>query len=102
MAGSISDEVFDWEEGAYKLCAYLKTYYPKLIQERYKLSIEEMELEPWPLLEEMGRKRGFLIKGNKVDMQKMSKALIIDFRQGKIGRITLERAGEKLKEQQIK
>ena len=102
MAGSISDEVFDWEEGAYKLCAYLKTYYPILIQKRYKLVAEEMELEPWPLLEEMGRKRGFLIKGNKVDMQKMSKALIIDFRQGKIGRITLERAGEKLKEQQIK
>lgn len=102
MAGSISDEVFDWEEGAYKLCGYLKTYYPKLLQERYKLSAEEMTLEPWLLLEEMGRKRGFLLKGSKVDMQKMAKALIIDFRQGKIGRITLERAGEKLKNAQDK
>lgn len=95
MAGSISDEVFDWEEGAYKLCAYLKTYYPQMLKERYKLSDEEMALEPWPLLEEMGRKRGFLLKGSKVDMQKMAKALIIDFRQGKIGRITLERVDDK-------
>lgn len=95
MAGSISDEVFDWEEGAYKLCAYLKTYYPQMLKERYKLSDGEMALEPWPLLEEMGRKRGFLLKGSKVDMQKMAKALIIDFRQGKIGRITLERVGDK-------
>lgn len=91
MAGSISDEVFDWEEGAFKLGQYLKEYYPKALKERYKLTDEEMALDAWSMAEEIGRKRGFLLKGGKVDMQKTAKALIIDFRQGKIGRITLER-----------
>ncbi len=91
IAGSISDEVFDWEEGAYKLCGYLKEYYPKLLSERYKLSAEDLELPAYELLEQIGRNRGCLLKGNKVDLSKTSKILLSEFRQGKIGRITLER-----------
>ena len=91
VSGSISDEVFDWEEGAYKLCGYLKQYYPKLLSERYKLSAEDLALPDFELLEQIGRNRGCLLKGNKVDINKTAKILLSEFRQGKIGRITLER-----------
>ena len=71
--------------------SYLKEYYPKLLSERYKLSAEDLELPAYELLEQIGRNRGCLLKGNKVDLSKTSKILLSEFRQGKIGRITLER-----------
>ena len=90
ISGAISDEVFDWEEGAYKLVQFLRKHYPKLLQERYKLTEEDFALEDYELLEQMGRNRGCLLKGNVVDVNKIAKMVITEFRQGKIGRITLE------------
>ena len=90
ISGAISDEVFDWEEGAYKLLQFLRKQYPKLLKERYKLKEEDFLLEDYALLEQMGRNRGCLLRGNTVDMNKTAKMVITEFRQGKIGRITLE------------
>jgi len=90
ISGAISDEVFDWEEGAYKLVQFLRKHYPQLLQERYKLTEADFALEDYELLEQMGRNRGCLLKGNAVDMNKIAKMVITEFRQGKIGRISLE------------
>ena len=47
-------------------------------------------LAAWDLLEAGGRKRGFLISGGEVDLERMANILLDEFRGGKLGRITLE------------
>ena len=42
------------------------------------------------LLERIGKKRGCMIKGGEVDLERASKILLTDFRAGKLGKICLE------------
>jgi ribosome biogenesis GTPase A len=42
------------------------------------------------MMDQIGKNRGCLLKGGRVDYSKVSKGVILDLRQGKIGRITLE------------
>ncbi len=90
VTGAVSDEVFDHDEAALKLIAFLQQRYPKLLLERFKLEQEILEEEPLTILEQIGRNRGCLLKGGRIDYSKVSKGILIDFRQAKIGRITLE------------
>ena len=63
--------------------------YPDRIEQRYKFKPEK-GLNGYELLEQAGRKRGFLVSGGEVDLERMSKTLLDEFRGGKLGRITLE------------
>ena len=49
-----------------------------------------MEEEPLAIMDQIGKNRGCLLKGGRIDYSKVSKGILIDFRQAKIGRITLE------------
>ena len=68
----------------------LQKRYPRQLQERFKLTEEDLAQEPLYILEQIGRNRGCLLKGGRIDYGKVSKGILIDFRQAKIGRITLE------------
>ncbi len=88
---AIKDEVVEIEEIAVNLVDELAKYYKKELYERFKID-EGFSYElPYELLEEIGRKRGCLIKGGEIDYNKASNILIDEFRSGKIGRISLER-----------
>ena len=52
---------------------------------------EVSELDSWDLLEAIGRKRGFLISGGEINMERTALMLLDEFRSAKIGRISLER-----------
>ena len=95
--GSIKDEVLDKEEVAYYLVKHLDTNYPNEFKNTYKITDEEIAsikkssnyyIE---LMELVGRKRGALIAGGKIDMLKVSGIILDEFRSGKIGKITLEK-----------
>ncbi len=90
LSGAVSDEVFDQDEVVLKLIAFLKERYPKQLQERFKLEEELLTAEPIEILEQIGKNRGCLLKGGRIDYTKVSRGIMIDFRQAKIGRITLE------------
>jgi ribosome biogenesis GTPase A len=90
VSGAVNDEVFDIDEAAFKLIVFLKERYPKLLQERFKLDDAIMEEEPLAIMDQIGKNRGCLLKGGRIDYSKVSKGILIDFRQAKIGRITLE------------
>lgn len=51
-------------------------------------------MDGWALLEAAGRKRGFLISGGEVDLERTANILLDEFRGGKLGRITLEWPGD--------
>ena len=91
--GAVKDEVMDLEELASGLMALLAQRYPGAVQARYKIEIPA-GAQGWELLEAAGRRRGFLISGGEVDLERMSRVLLEEYRSCKLGRFTLERPEE--------
>lgn len=91
LTGAIKDKILDPEELASVLGARLQKHCPELLCERYKLDIEQLDgLMGYEILELVGRRRGFLISGGEVDLERTAKMMIDEFRSSKIGRISLE------------
>ncbi|MBR6252239.1 MAG: ribosome biogenesis GTPase YlqF [Clostridia bacterium] len=88
---AIKDEVVEIEEIAVQLADELAQNYKKELYERFKIADDFSYEMPYELLEEIGRKRGCLIKGGEIDYNKAANVLIDEFRSGKIGRLSLER-----------
>lgn len=87
--GAIKDEIMNTELLSYSLCDYLRNNYPEALCSRYKLdSIEG--LEGYEILEKIGRKRGFVISGGEIDMERAANMILDELRSAKIGNITLE------------
>ncbi len=87
--GSVKDEVTDLESLSCRLLDVLKTTNPQMIENRYKISDFE-NLEGWEILELIGKKRGFLIKGGEINYERAAAIVCDEFRGGKLGRISLE------------
>ena len=88
---AIKDEVIDVEEIAVNLADELANNYKKELYERYKIAEDFTYDMPFELLDEIGKKRGCLIKGGEIDYNKVSNILLDEFRSGKIGRLSLEK-----------
>ncbi len=92
-SGAVGKNAYDEEEVAYELIAKLKTDYPGLMEARYQLGMTPGQ---WAathddeLLQAIGRQRGALAAGGRVNVQKAAEIVIGDFRALHIGRITLE------------
>lgn len=86
-SGAIGRNAFDEEEVALELIAVLRRHYPGQLKERYGLA--ELGTDD-AVLEAIGLKRGAKVRGGGVQMHKAAEALLADFRQGLLGRITLE------------
>lgn len=91
--GSVKDTVVDCETLAVRLLEIMQTEYADRLSERYKIS-DFADLQPWELLELIGRKRGMMIKGGEVDYTRVSVMLLDEYRGGKLGKITLDRVGD--------
>lgn len=85
---SIKEEIINKDDIAIYIINTLYTYYPKLLKEKYGIKIiDDMNL----VLNEIGRKRGCLTKGNIVDLEKVYTIIINDLKEGKIGKVTFDR-----------
>ena len=89
LTNAIKAEVIDREALAANFMLRLRDLYPGLIEQRYKFT-PDPEKNGYELLEDAGRKRGFLISGGEVDIERMANALLKEFHDGKLGRISLE------------
>lgn len=85
--GSIKDEILNLEELSLELLDYLRKNYPGVLQQRYGISEEGT---PLSMLEGIAENRKCLIRGQELDYAKAAGILMEEFRNGKIGRITLE------------
>lgn len=88
--GAIKDEIMNTELLSYSLCEYLRDNYSELLCARYKLDTVN-ELEGYEILEKIGKKRGFVISGGEIDMERAANMLLDELRAAKIGSITLEK-----------
>lgn len=103
FTGAVKDNVMDIEYLACRLLEYLEENYPKLIVERYGISLEELPenseeiigcVRGYEILERVGRKRGFLVSGGEINTERAAATVMDEFRGGKIGRLSLERPDE--------
>ena len=94
--GSIKDEIIDKVEICFNLIEFLEKNYKELLIEKYKITTEEINLikdDPqyiYKLMQLIGKKRGAIISGGRIDDNKVANLVLDDFRSGKIGKITLE------------
>lgn len=87
--GAVKENVIDTEELACHLAQRLWRYYPQVLKDRYKIDMP-VDAAGYELLEEAGRKRGFLLARGEIHTERMAKVLIDEYRSGKLGTFTLE------------
>lgn len=91
FCGSIKDEILDIETLCLEFIkALLADGYKELLMTRYKL--DEMSDDGLEAMEQIALKRGFIFPGKRIDYERTAKTVLDEFRGGKIGRITLEKA----------
>lgn len=91
FTGAVKDQILDIELLAVRLLDFLKKLKPKTFIERFKLEDIDLEnIEPYELLEIIGKKRGMLISGGEVNTERAAIMMLDEFRAAKLGRITLE------------
>ena len=92
-SGAVGRNAYDDQEVALELLDNLKLAYPAQLLARYGFGLTAEALAQAPaeeLLEAIGRQRGALVSGGRVDAQKAAELVIGDFRATLMGRITLE------------
>ena len=100
--GTIKDDVLQTIEIGFSLLKFLLNNYLNNLLDRYKMNKEEInnifnqsELEEnekfLEVMHLIGKKRGAIVSGGNIDEEKTAKLILDDFRNGKIGRITLEK-----------
>ncbi|KUH55511.1 MULTISPECIES: ribosome biogenesis GTPase YlqF [Megasphaera] len=90
--GAISDTVFDMETVISELIRELGQWYPEELKGRFKL--DSLDEAPLATVEAIGRKRGCIVSGGTVDMEKTYKLILKEFREGRIGALSLDRVEE--------
>ncbi|MBP5239014.1 MAG: ribosome biogenesis GTPase YlqF, partial [Oscillospiraceae bacterium] len=89
VTNAVKAEVVDREALAANFIRRLCRMYPDAVQTRYKID-PDPEKTGYDLLTEAARKRGFLISGGEVDLERMANTLLTEYHSGKLGRLTLE------------
>ena len=100
FTGSIKEEILDKVEIAYQLTKFLLENYRTKLCERYKIENEDIERilgqdQPennniYEIMLEIGKKRGCIMSGGIVDEEKTSRLILDEFKNGKLGKITIE------------
>lgn len=89
LLGSVKTEILNEEELAYYLIKRLINSEPEVLHSRYNINVNTTD--PLQVLYEISKNRGFLRKGAEPDTERASKTLLDEFKNGKLGRISLER-----------
>ena len=89
FTGAIKDRILDTELLAMRLLEILSVSYKEMLAERY--GDLDFECDSYDLLCQIGKKRGMVIRGGDVDTERAANMLLEEYRNCKIGLITLER-----------
>ena len=96
LTGAIRQELLEEQELSLSLLHFLKEEYPALLLDKYCGGDKKWELpmDDAELLTRIAEARNLVRAGAEPDYQRAAKLVLDDFRNGKIGRITLERPRE--------
>ncbi len=91
FTGAIKDEILDTEELAFEFIEKIKNYYLDTLCNRFKIESSEIsDLSSYEILNYIGKKRGMLISGGETDTLRTSNMILDEFRNGVLGKITLD------------
>ncbi|ASF39446.1 ribosome biogenesis GTPase YlqF [Halobacillus halophilus] len=85
--GTIKDQILPTEDVAAYVLDYLQAYYPSMLEERYGFEGYD---DIMTAFETIGKKRGCLESGGRINFDKVSDVIIQDLRNGKLGLISFE------------
>lgn len=94
--GSINDDIIQLTELSLELILFLSKYYPYALKERYDIQVPdnlENIKDAVSTLKQIAIKRSCLMKGGEPDIDRAAQILIDDFRNVRLGKITLEFPG---------
>lgn len=91
LVGCMPSNIFNTEEMAAALLESLAFVYESRLQERFKLSCEELQTDGYNMLCAVARRRGMLMGGGEVDTDRASIMVLSEFRAGKLGKISVEK-----------
>jgi len=89
FVGSVRDDVLNLIEVCERLIARLRVMKNNPLQTKYGIVFDKNTLDN-DILKQIGKKRGCLIKGGEIDMERATKVLLTEFRVAKLGKICLE------------
>ena len=100
FTGTIKEDVLERTEVAYQLVKFLLENERENLCNRYGLTNEYVEevlnkdnpenFNIYEIMLEIGKKRGCIISGGNIDEEKTAKIILDEFKNGKLGRVTLE------------
>lgn len=100
VTGAIKEEILHIEDIAFYAVKALTEKYWDTLCERFGIDMKRPDLdvpdEVVAVMEAIGRKRGCLVSGGKVDLEKTSGIILRELRAGRLGRLTLEEPPEEL------
>lgn len=79
--GSVKDEILDFNELSIELLSLLMKLYPENVLNRYNGK---------STLEDIAKERKYMTNGGEIDIDRMAKTIIDDFRKGRLGKLTLD------------
>lgn len=85
--GSVKDELLNTEELAAELINHLKQDYSGVLESKYQIIADD---NPYVVLARIAESRHCLLRGNELDTEKAAILMLDDFRNGRLGRLTLE------------
>ena len=89
FVGSVRDDVLNLIDVCERLIARLRKMQNTPLQTKYGITFDENTLDN-DILKQIGKKRGCLIKGGEIDVERACKLLLTEFRAAKLGKIALE------------
>lgn len=89
FTGAVKDRILDTELLAMRLLEILSINYKDLLEKRY--GVLDFECDSYDLLCQIGKKRGMVIRGGETDTERAANMLLEEYRNCKIGFISLER-----------
>lgn len=87
--GTIKDQLLPIEDVAAFVVQFVQEFYPSFLEERYDISSSEEDMSL--IFESIGKRRGCLESGGRINFEKTADIILQDLRTGKLGQITLEK-----------
>ncbi len=92
ISGAIKDAILDLEDIAWYAMEYFIKAYPEQLASHFH--IKKLSADPITAFDQVAAKRGALRGGGIADLRKVSEILLFGYRQGELGRLSLERPSD--------
>ncbi len=90
LIGTIKEDILPIDDLFNQLMKIIRNDYIELFKEKYDIDLKNTD--DLSMLNELSKKRGYILKNNELDITRCKKVILNDFKNGKLGRITLEKA----------